>query len=431
MHVGAGSSIAASLGKKHNKTLLSRLKKIGPVRIEQLMTVAELEAVIDTIAEYCDVRQAGAYGSLPFTRDRAKRKLYLSMMASGLLHATVLWAGNVLLAAHLGLRDRGMVSLGLITHAPLYAQHSPGKFMILLLGQLLGEQGDERFDLTPGGTYKDRFATCSDDVAVLQVFLRPSDYAHHLSRRAIVAFARLVAGWFNADARVIGERIKRVVQAIAVRYWPRMARTGLRALLLWVSSEREFRLYLWDAKKSLLPPTSSRIRWSKIGDLLLYQPESSSSPSLTEFLSAAHRRFERGGILFSAVENGLLAHCSWLVPIAHSIETDCGDNLPLSAGCAVLYDDCAHLGSQPRDLHRESIIARLQHVAVHQPGSSSVIGIQAENESARHDIEKTGFEYCGSAWVRIRFGRVSRWVHSTKPPFEMQSATQVSATATK
>jgi hypothetical protein len=423
MDVGAGSGIAASLGKKHNKTLLSRLKKIGPVRIEQFTTVAELEAVIDTIAEHCDVRQGGAYGSLPFARDRAKRQHYLSMMAAGLLHATVLWAGNVLLAAHLGLRDRGMVSLGLITHAPLYAQHSPGKFMILLLGQLLGEQGDEQFDLTPGGTYKDRFATSFDDVAVLQVFLRHSDYMRHLSRSTFVVSARLVAGWLNTDARLIGERIKRISQAMAVRHWPRIARTGLRTFFLWVSSQREFRLYWWDTKKSVVSPTSSRIRSNKIGDLLLYQPESGSSPSLTEFLSTALHRFERGEILFSTVENGRLAHCSWLVPLAHSVETDCGDSLPLSAGCAVLYDDCSHFGSRSRDLHHESIIARLQHVAAHQPGSCSVIGIQADNKWAHHEIEKTGFEYCGSAWIRIRFGRASRRVHGTKPPFGTQSAT--------
>jgi CelD/BcsL family acetyltransferase involved in cellulose biosynthesis len=423
MDVGAGSNIAASLGKKHNKTLLSRLKKIGPVRIEQLTTVAQLEAVIDTIVEHCDVRQGGAYGALPFARDRAKRRHYLSMMAAGLLHATVLWAGNVLLAAHLGLRDRGMVSLGLITHAPQYAQHSPGKFMILLLGQLLGEHGDERFDLTPGGTYKDRFATSSDDVAVLQVFLRPGNYLRHFTRSTLLAFVRRVARPLSADAGLIGERIRRMAQAMAVRHWPRRARTGLRTLFLWVSSQREFRLYAWDAKKPLASPTSSRIRPNRIEDLLLYQPKSGSSLSLTEFLSAALRRFERGEILFSAVENGRLAHCSWLVPLAHSVETDCGEHLPLSAGCAVLYDDCTHSGSRSRDLHHESIIARLQHLAAHQPDSCSIIGIQADNEWARHETEKTGFEYCGSAWIRIRLGKASRWVHGAKPPFGTQSST--------
>jgi CelD/BcsL family acetyltransferase involved in cellulose biosynthesis len=430
MQVGVGASIAASLGKKHNKTLLSRLKKIGPVRIQQLMTAAELEAVIDIIVEHCDVRQGAAHGALPFARDRAKRAFYLSMMAAGLLHATVLWAGNVLLAAHLGFRDRGMLSLGLITHAPQYSQHSPGKFMILLLGQLLGEHGDERFDLTPGGTYKDRFATSSDDVAVLEVFLSPSEYARHLGRRAFVAFARMAAVWFDADARVIGERVKRALQAMAVKHWPRMADTGLKALFSWVSSEREYRLYQWDASKPL-SPGSPRIRRNKVGDLLLYRPESSSSPSLTEFLSAAHRRLERGEILFSAVENGLLAHCSWLIPVANSVETDWGDNLPLSAGCAVLQDDCAHFGPQSRELYRESIIARLQHVATQQPGSSPVIGVPAENRPARHDIEKTGFEYCGSARVRIRLGRASRSTQGAKPPLEMRPATQASATVAK
>jgi CelD/BcsL family acetyltransferase involved in cellulose biosynthesis len=420
MNVGAGTTIAASLAKKHNKTLLSRLKKIGPIRIERLTSVAELEAVIDTIVEHCDVRQGGAYGSLPFAQDQAKRQFYLSLMGSGLLHATVLWAGNVLLAAHLGIRDRGMVSLGLITHAPQYAQHSPGKFMILLLGQLLGEQGDERFDLTPGGSYKDRFATCSDDVAVLQVFLRPGEYARHLGRGAFVASARWVAGLFDADARLIGARIERAAQATAPRRWPGLARSGLRALLSWVSSQREFRLYQRDAKKPVVSPASSRIRRNKAGDLLLYRPESDSSPSLTGFLSKARLRFERGEILFSAVEDGRLRHCSWMIPVAQSIETDHGDTLPLSAGCAVLYDDCAQAGDP--SLHQESIIARLQHAAAHQPGCSSVVGIQAENEPARRHFEEAGFEYCGSAWTRTCFGRVSRWVQGAKPPLVMHSA---------
>jgi hypothetical protein len=432
MNVGPGSTVAASLRKNHNKVSIARLKKIGPVRIEQLATAAELEAVIATIAEYCDVRQGGAYGSLPFTGDQAKRRLYLRMMDSPmLLHATVLWAGKVLLAAHLGLRDRGMVSLGVIVHAPQYAQHSPGKLMILLLGRLLGEQGDEWLDLTPGGSYKDNFAKSFDNVAVLQVFLRPADYVRHLIRRTLVAFARMVAGWIHVDARSIGEHGKRFERATSRGHWIQKARVGFRRLSLWLNSKREFRYYWWDARKVAALPQSPRVRANVIGDLLLYQPISGSDPPLTEFLSIALSRLARGEIPFSAVENGRLVHYSWLIPNAHAVGSDYGHELPLSAGFAVLYGDYTHPGSRNRGLHQESIMVRLQHVAMHQTGSSSVIGVQAENGPPRHNIEKMGFEYCGSAWIRLRLGTVRRWAHVAKLPFDVPSEAQASLVARK
>jgi RimJ/RimL family protein N-acetyltransferase len=310
-----------------------------------------------------------------------------------------------------------MVSLGLITHAPQYAQHSPGKLMILLLGQLLGEQGEKFLDLTPGGTYKDLFATSFDNVAVLQVFLRPADHAKYVARRAFVAMARSVAGWFNADALEIGAGVKRLARTLAKKNWRRAPITAARTFRLWALSEREYRLYQWDAHKPVAGPACPRIHPNRVSDLLLYRPESRSSPSLTEFLSEALHRLRRGEILFSAVEEGRLAHTSWLIPSAREVGTDYGHILDLAAPCAVLYIDYTHPEWRGRGLHQESLAVRLQYVAEHYPQSTAIIGVRADNGPSRHNVEKVGFEYCGSAWIRLRLGTVTRWTQATTPLF--------------
>lgn len=160
-----------------------------------------------TIIEHCDARHGD---SRPFQSDSRKRELYLAMMERpGLLHATVLRVGDQLVASHLGPIHGRNVSLGLIAHSPEFASHSPGKFAILYLARMLGEQGYEYLDLTPGGAYKQRFAHAWDEAPTLELFFSRLDHAVDSTYRASARMVKPILTRLGYDP----ERLKRRVIA--------------------------------------------------------------------------------------------------------------------------------------------------------------------------------------------------------------------------
>jgi CelD/BcsL family acetyltransferase involved in cellulose biosynthesis/GNAT superfamily N-acetyltransferase len=410
--VGPGSDVDASLRKSANKSRMSRLRRIGPVSLDQLRTRDELASVLPVIAEQCDVRQGGIHAALPFTEDPLKREFYLSLMDEpGLAHATVLRAGGHVVASHLSVSDPRAVPLGLITHAPQYAAHSPGKLIILLLGKLLGEQGYTTFDLTPGGSYKDRFATHADEVAVVDVFYSAASYRRYQLRRTLIEVARRSAAFAHVDlarqahrAATLASRLRRA------RAVPLMRSLGRRATR-WLGSRGEYRLYELPPARAPngVPP---RLRVNQIGDLLLYEPVAPSDPSRTEFLKTALDRLEDGQSVFTFADGGRLLHYSWLIPEASRVGSEYGHSIDTPDRPAVLWDDYTHPAARGLGLHQESLAARLSVARSYDRPRRAVIGVRADNGPSRHNIEKAGFTPWASAWVERRLGRVRRWVTS-------------------
>ena len=59
-----------------------------------------------------------------------------------------------------------MAHLGILTHSPMLARHSPGKLHLLRLAEHLLGEGTDVLDLTPGrDPWKERFANEHDNVA--------------------------------------------------------------------------------------------------------------------------------------------------------------------------------------------------------------------------------------------------------------------------
>lgn len=409
MRVGPGSAVEQSLRKSANRSRLSRLGRVGPVRLEQLHTRAELEAVIDAIAVQCDVRQGGAHASLPFGSDPRKREFHLALMdVPGLAHVTVLRAGETIVASHASVVDRRAVPLGLITHAPHLAAYSPGKLLLLLLGRLLGEQGYTTFDLTPGGTYKDRFATEFDDVAVAEVFFtrralqayRARAYAVRQGRR----LGRLMGVNPDEGIRTSAALVRRVLRLRPRRVLQVVMTHGSA----WLGSTREFRFYTAPAVAAR-GQSQSRIRANNLDDLLRYRPRLASDQSLTEFLATALRRLEEGQVVFTYAENGILLHYSWLIPSTTQVGSDYGHTVPVTPS-AVLWDDFTAPEARGRGLHQESIRVRLEWVMTSGCAPRAVIGVRGDNGPSRHNIEKSGFSHVASAWLACRLGRQRRWL---------------------
>lgn len=411
MRVGAGNDIENSLKKKGNKSRISRLSKNAPLELVQLNSREELDEVFDAIIEQCDLRQGAVNNSLPFRGDPRKRDFYLAMMDEpGLLHATVLRAGDKVLAAHLGPIDRDYVSLGLIAHSPLVAAHSPGKLLLLFLGRLLGRQGFSVFDLTPGGSYKDRFADRHEPVPSVTLHLSPASYLRTRGRQMLVRGMRSVGDALGVDAREQGEKMVAIARRVAHLTPKKAVRTVANVTRRWTSSTREFRVYTMSHADALAlgtPPGDFAI--NRVSDLLQYQ-QSASEPNVQGFLKLALQRLEAGELSFTCAKNGLLLHNSWLIPRTSEGGSEYGHHFHFAEPASVLWADFTHPSARGQGLHQASIRARAWYAARQRMASVIAIGVRSDNAASRHNIEKVGFKHVASSFIKTSFGQEERWI---------------------
>jgi len=399
-----GPARRSSLRKKSNRSRLRRLERLGPVTLRQLTSVEELARALPTIAAWCDLRQGALNASTPFRSDPLKAEFYLRMMAApGLLHATILQAGDHPIACHIGPINGREVALGLIAHSPLHAEHSPGKLLLLLLFEQLAEQGFDRFDLTPGGdAYKDRFATDSDDVLRLDCFMDAG-----LSRRARAS--RAARGALGGLSRAIGvppgavrdvlARVTEATQRLTARGGPsRMARGWGRS--------PEILLYRREAG----PPGPTRMApefgANRIGDLVAYQRPDPSWPSVSDFLRDASRRLESGQVAHTLVVAGRLVACGWLVPSAADWPQRGGPDVALPEPGTILLQGWTQLVPGGRVGEGEWLEWRLAHAAASYPPAPVYLELASGSHSAPW-LATQGLVPVGRRIVRHRWGRRS------------------------
>jgi CelD/BcsL family acetyltransferase involved in cellulose biosynthesis len=403
MAVDAASPAREALRKKSNKSKISRLSQHGPLRLEQLRSSASLLEVFQEIIDFCDLRQGAINASTPFRSDPRKRDFYLALLdQESLLHATVLRAGESVVAAHLGAIDREHVSLGVIAHSPFLAAHSPGKFLIYYLAALLDAQGYRQFDLTPGGEYKDRFATSEDLVPSVSFQFSQWTRAKATGR-----------GWAAKTVRKLGADVmlERAATGVVARALKTVgqrpvhaARIGLRRVRRSLGYSGEFRFYRMPVAE--IPASGARtLRINSIADLLLCDERRKRA-----FLSAALARFERGQVSFTQATNDLLLHDSWLIPRTTRAGTEFGHSVELSVPSTVLWADETHASARGRGLHQASLRERLWYVAENKLSEQAVIGVRADNAISRHNIEKAAFAYFGSVWIERRAWSVRWWI---------------------
>ncbi len=201
---------AAALRKKSNRSRLNRLKRHGDVTFERVTTDGGFSAVLDEIIPMYDLRQGAAHRVLPFAKDASKRPFHEALFdLPDFLHVTVTRAGGRVVAAHVGVLTGDSVSLGVYTHAPDLARHSPGKLHLLMLAGKLAEEGVETLDLTPGGEWKERFATRTDTVSTLRVNFAVLDRVRHAARLGVDRFAKSVALALGTTPGALRSRVQR------------------------------------------------------------------------------------------------------------------------------------------------------------------------------------------------------------------------------
>jgi CelD/BcsL family acetyltransferase involved in cellulose biosynthesis/RimJ/RimL family protein N-acetyltransferase len=396
-------AVRESLRKKSNKSRLNRMEKAGAVTLDRITDAAEFRAALDEIAELCDFRQGGANGVRPFHDDPAKAPFYAAMMEQpGLLHATVLRVGGQIAAAHIGQANRGEVVLGIVTHSPFFAQYSAGKLLLLLLGLLLEEEGFRALDLTPGGEFKDRFASAYDEAHTVEIFLSGGAARAYRMERAAVDFGKRFVDPARAKhvARAVRHKAALVrAGGIAGSLWRRLRRYGYE--------RREYRVYRY-APAAVPKPVAAAMRRDCLRDLILYAPTESWQPRLDEFLRTAAERLEKGEHVYTLVQDGRLACWGWMIEQqAQAFISEVGQTLEMPPSSTVLYDYYTHPGYRGRGLYQQALM-QMAYDAANIPGVQYIyIGALKDNRASCRAIEKTGFEYQRSLVAVRRLGKVT------------------------
>jgi len=413
MAIGDGAQVRDTLQKKKIRYRFNRLKQeMGELKLQRLTTADELDAVFDEIYTFSNFRLAAFHKVDVETQpDPRQRALYLRLMQTPrIVHATLFKAGEHLVGAHINVYNREQVLLGLLAYSPLAGKHSPGRLHILLLAEELAKEGISTLDLTPGGEYKDNFATHFDTAYVLNIFFDQKGYLNYKARRlAVDASKRLLA-----VAAISPERIKDLSRHVRGK----LARTRFSRVPLKVASSLkkrlwntgEMRIYVMDPGAVLGLPKPQVMRRDCFEDLLCYEPAEGWQLPKDEFLRRAAAGLENGDHIYTYAEGGRLLHYGWLVERqVESFLSEVGQTSYLLPDSAVLADFYTHPLARGRGLYQKSL-PQMLHDAAAIPGTQRIyIGVMADNGPSRHVIEKLGFVYQYSFFERRRPTGARRW----------------------
>lgn len=406
LQIGDGSVIAASLKKKSNKSRLNRLRQVGEIKFEQITDPVVLAAMFADISAYTDLRQGAVHDVLPFRLDPLKQPFHLALLRHpDLVHVTVMKVGEQVVAAHFGIRNSHDVTLWLFAHSPFFALHSPGKFHLLLLGEMLAKQGITTFDLTPGGDpWKERFATEHDQVHTLRVIFDSGN--NQLKKRkaqqrfeAIAKRGFQLVGLSPHQVRSLIGKLRRVNPANIPK-----------KLLRKVWDKTEFRVYAYAPQEVWKLPRPQVMTRDDVRALLTFAPMADHQTQ-QGFFERALQQLETEQHCYTLVENDCLVHYGWLglrqqkaklSEVGQEFIFDEPDN-------AVLYDFFTHPQARGRGLYQQALYQILHDVAELPDIQKIYIMVLADNAPSRHVIEKVGFTYECSLFRQKRLGKTITW----------------------
>ncbi len=406
LNIGDGRAIAESLKKKSNKSRLNRLKQVGAMRFEQITDPAVLEAAFDDLAAYVDLRQGAVHDVMPFRIDPLKKPFHLALLKHlDLVHVTALWVGEKMAALHFGIRGQTQATLWLFAHSPFLAAHSPGKFHLLLMGELLAQQGVTTFDLTPGGDpWKERFATNHDQVHTLRVTFKSGNrqLKKQQTQQQFEAIAKRgfqAIGMSPQQVRSLMGKLQRVKPSSLPK-----------KLLKKVWDRTEFRVYAYAPEDVQHLPHPQVMSIDNLDALLAFKPMAEYQTQ-QGFLARALHQLEAEQHCYTLVENDCLIHYGWLgLRQKQARLSEVGQNFIYDEPeNAVLYDFFTHPQARGRGLYQQALY-QILHDAAAVPGVKKIyIMVLADNGPSRHVIEKVGFTYQGSLFRQKRLGKTTNW----------------------
>ena len=413
LRLGDGGEATRSLAKKSNKSRLNRLERIGPLEFRHVTEPEEFALVCDDIIRNYDFRQAAVHGVAPFRDDDLKKPFHVAMMDTpGLLHVTVLKVGDRCAAAHIGVCGEKEVQLGIIAHDPSLAKHSPGKFHVLFLAQMLRAEGYTQLDLTPGGdSYKERFANGFDEVHELTVYLSLRQHLRDAIRAGI-------ANAIKAPLRAVGiapERIRVLQRKLSGHHLLSTLLAWVGYARGWVTRRHEMRIYSHNGTDVLGADELFSIRCNALEDLLGFVP-GDDDPSPQEFLFTALQRIEDGSRIYTYAERGELMCYGWLTHEGESAAVgEVGQRTGLPKQSAYILDLRVWSRARKSELLAACLRAMLRDAASMAGPVKTHISVPADDALLREVVQQTGFVYEGSQFAQVRFGRARQWTRKPDP----------------
>jgi CelD/BcsL family acetyltransferase involved in cellulose biosynthesis/RimJ/RimL family protein N-acetyltransferase len=411
VEIGDGSKSAESLRKKGNKSRIRQLKKFGEIHFSELKTPREFDEVFDEIENYSKLRLSGLHNVKP-TFDPKRKSFHLDLMSqTDWLYPTILKVGDQIASAQVCLKNRDEMLLCITAMSPKFAQQSPSKIHLLMLGQELAKRNMPIFDLSPGEGYKDRFATHYDKAHALTVYFDKKDFVKHETKRNVSGFLREQLEQRNimkTKAFSVADRILHKLKRVKFHTIPRTVAKNIGRKIY---EKRECRFYYFDVDRIKKLPNVEFVRRNSIEDLLRFEPSEGWQFTTSQFHQEVLKRFEDGAISYTFVENGKLLHYGWLLEnqeISCVPEVGNGQfNFPPNS--AVLFDFYTHPIARGRRFYQQSL-SQMLHVASKVPNVKQVfIGVLADNQPSRYVIEKIGFTYHSSLFMQTKLGRTKTW----------------------
>lgn len=395
MAVEDGSAIQKSLRSRSNKKHLKYYERMEGLEFLHTREFHEIESSFSDLIDFCDFRQCALYGKTPFRGDPYKKPFFIALFGiPELLYATAWRSNEGLISAHIGFRNRDQVVLGILVHSPTLSEHSPGTLHLLFLGRLLAEERIAALDLTPGGSYKDRFATHQDQVDRLTVhFSEARLKAKRISDRA-VGFLKAGLGAASISPQRAREALDRgrcLVRVLGGVRRPRRAMAALTSRLTRSSELLSFRL----GRHATTIPNQGLFSVGRdcVSDLLAYRPIDPWDLPLSDFLRRALNRFDQGDHVYTCSKDGVLIASIWLREPRETADQPVDSaHLKFPDGALLLEElrvHCEVRDANPPDL----LLARILKDSTSTKSERPIYAVVSRSDAvARAAVERSGFE---------------------------------------
>lgn len=411
MDVGDGGGLKDTLRKK-KQSKINRLKRLGALRLDRVQDPEELEAIFDEVMCCQALRLRAIHNQNDSPHDPLKKAFTMKLMRlPGMIHATALRLDDKLISAQIHTYNREQVLLGLITHWPSYARYSPGELHLLMTGVELAREGIPVFDLTPGGHYKDRYATRHDEVYVVIIFFNRLRCIQYKAKRRLAEAAKSTIQLFSVTPEQIKDSFSNFLD------WRRKW-SGLKSTSLLSETFREVKRRAWqtdelcvyacDLDQARKLPDSQVMKRDHIPDLFCYQPEEAWQPPVNRFMKQALENLEAGCHIYTSVEGGKLRQYCWLIePQDQKSNAVDEQDLLTPADGVLLADYYSH--PEGRSLSKAALCQMLRD-APNAPGAKrAYIRIPAEHYALRQMVEGAEFTYQYSSFRKSRLGKTTSW----------------------
>jgi CelD/BcsL family acetyltransferase involved in cellulose biosynthesis len=397
-------SINQIVSNKRNQRSLKQLNKLGELEFMRIFDIGMFASIFDEISAFYDFRQGAVHNRFHFLRDASKKPFHLDLLAKNpdLAHVTITTLNGKILAAHIGILSKNQIHLGIIAYSPFYAHYSPGIVHLMLLCQLLYQEGIALFDLTPGSDpAKERFANGCDQVYQVTLYRDWKARFIALLKAKGIIFVKYLSrsmGLSHDKARALFEGAKRT----------NIKSTSRKLLgIFWRKSE--VRVYRYNSERSISTSGRGSLNKDILKDPIKFEP-TDSLVSKQDFMSEAMNRLARSEHFYSYVTADRLIFCCWLSTLQNErFNTEVQQSIRFQDHCTVLenfYYDPRSIGTEQfQDLVRLALydISKSNH------DTQIMIFIPGQDDLVIHAIESLELNYVGSMHLQRIFGITRRW----------------------